>query len=111
MYKKLLYTLVVLGFLAFQVANAQVCVPDPQFTQPGIYPDTVTGFADGCAGKPYEQLITNVVPADTFVDPPGVFVIIDSVVLSSVAGLPPGFTYQCEPASCSWPGGSTGCVI
>lgn len=102
-------------------ANAQ-CTPDPQYTSPGVYPDSATGFVDAHAGCPYEQLITNVVPVDTSVVVvpgfPPVTLAFDSVVVTNVSGLPPGFTYSCYDAQnvtspldqCAFEGGTIGCI-
>lgn len=101
-------------------ANAQ-CTPDPQYTTPGIYPDSATGLADACVGELYDQLITNVVPVDTTVElVPGVPTTLpfDSVIITSVSGLPNGFTFACNdaqntvspPDGCAFEGGTTGCV-
>lgn len=114
----LLFTMTVITGLA---ATAQ-CTPDPQYTSPGVYPDSATGFADACIGALYEQLITNVVPVDTdvVVVPgfPAVTLAFDSVVVTSVGGLPPGFTYSCFDGQnvispmdqCAFEGGTTGCI-
>ena len=88
---------------------AQVCTPDPQYTAPGIYPDSATGFAPAIQCTYYEQLITNIVPVDT--NAGFITCDIDSVVLDAVTGLPPGLTYACSPPSCGYPGGTTGCAI
>lgn len=115
--KKLLLgiTCVVAG--AF-TASAQ-CTPDPQYTNSGIYPDSATNFLPACAGEPYMQLITNVVPVDTTVTiqilpapaPPNTLTVnIDSINVVSVTGLPPGMTFACTPPSCSFPGGQSGCA-
>lgn len=100
-------------------ANAQ-CTPDPQFTTPGVYPDSATGFKCAVVDMPYEQLITNVVPVDTttMVGPIPVTLTFDSAVVVSLIGLPPGFTYSCydaqnttsPPDQCCFEGGTTGCV-
>ena len=106
----------------FSIASASAqCTPDPQYTTPGIYPDSATGLSAGCVGDPYDQLITNVVPVDTCVViavPPCVTLAFDSVVITSVTGLPNGFTYACNDAQntvspadgCAFEGGTTGCV-
>ena len=73
---------------------AQVCTPDPQYTAPGIYPDSATGFAPAIQCTYYAQLITNIVPPDTTSS--GITCTIDSVVLDDVIGLPPGLTYACS---------------
>lgn len=108
--KKLLL-LSLLAFISLNL-NAQ-CTPDPMQTEPGIYPDSATGFADACIDILYEQLITNVVPADTNVVVFGISILttIDSIVIDSLNGLPPGMTFECNPNSCVFPGGETGCAI
>lgn len=100
-------------------ANAQ-CTPDPQYTSPGVYPDSATGFMDAFVDCAYDQLITNVVPVDTttMVGPFPVTLTFDSAVVVNVLGLPPGFSYSCYDAQnvtspadqCSFEGGTTGCV-
>jgi hypothetical protein len=102
--KKILLTLT-LAF-SFIGANAQ-CTPDPQYVGGGIYPDTITGLSDAYVGQSYNQLITIITPSDTTI---GITATIDSINLTSVTGLPPNFTYECDPSSCSFPGGSTQCA-
>jgi hypothetical protein len=101
---KILLTLI-LAFV-FIEANAQ-CTPDPQYVGGGIYPDTITGLSDAYVGQSYNQLITIITPSDTTI---GITATIDSINLTSVTGLPPNFTYECDPSSCSFPGGSTQCA-
>ncbi|MBW8050554.1 MAG: PKD domain-containing protein [Cytophagales bacterium] len=107
---------VLIGVIFFAgFANAQVCVPDPQFTQPGIYPDSATGVYQATVGECYEQVLTVVVPLDT-TDPSGFCscgVDIDSIGLNGpgIGGLPPGLSYTCSTPSCYWQGGSNGCVL
>jgi hypothetical protein len=95
--------------LLFKVFTNAQCTPDAAYTSPGIYPDSATGFAPAVIGQAYEQLITNVVPADTLVF--GFPIPIDSVVIDSVAGLPPGMSLACNPSNCTFLGGTTGCAI
>jgi hypothetical protein len=100
-------------------ATAQ-CTPDPQYTDPGVYPDSATGFPDGCVGDLYDLTITNVVPVDTttMIGPIPVTLSFDSANVVSVTGLPPGFTYSCydaqnttsPPDGCAFEGGTTGCI-
>lgn len=114
--KKLLL-LIAVGFIGITQASAQ-CTPDPQFTQAGIFPDSATGFASGCVGVQYDQLITVVVPVDTCVQvlPPPIpcqTLAFDSIVIVDFQGLPASLTYACwSPAgsNCSFPGGQTGCA-
>lgn len=111
--KKLLLLASATFLLAVNV-SAQ-CTPDPQYTSSGIYPDSATNFLPACKGEPYMQLITNVVPADTNivlnpVIPIPVPVPIDSIVVVSVTGLPPGLTFECNNGDCAFLGGTIGCA-
>ena len=97
-----------------QLAIAQ-CIPDPQYTQPGFYPDTATGLPCAVNGVLYDEDITLVVLADTQVfPPPAPAVIVDSAVLVSMTGLPPGIGYACgntlNNSTNSWAGGTSGCI-
>ena len=107
--KKILLTLT-LAF-AFIGANAQ-CTPDPQFTAAGIYPDSIVGLSTAFVGQAYSENITLVTPVDTFADVLGTMLLvnIDNIDLTSVSGLPPNFSYTCDPPTCSFPGGSTKCA-
>ncbi len=110
-----------MAFFTVSMATAQ-CIPDPLYTSSGVYPDSATGFSAGCVSVPYSQLITNVVPADTLVEIiPGIpsIVTLDSVVITNVTGLPPGFSYVCYDGGnvtspvdqCAFEGGTIGCVL
>lgn len=103
--KKTLLTLTLAVVTIF--ASAQ-CTPDPQYVGGGIYPDTITGVADAIVGQPYNQLMTIITPPDTVFL--GIPATIDNIDLTNVTGLPPNFTYECDPASCSFPGGTTKCA-
>ena len=95
------------------LASAQ-CVPDTTVTSSGIYPDSAANFAVAYVGQPYEQVVTAVVPADTCVViiplNPCQTVPIDSILITSVTGLPPNFTYECQQPNCAFYGGSSGCM-
>lgn len=100
--------------LAWAVVNVygQACQPDPLVTKPGVTPDSATNFVDGYVGVPYTQLVTVVVPKDTQALPlPFPKTKFDSVVMKSFTGLPASLSYACNPAKCSWPGDSKGCLI
>ena len=114
--KKLLLILSI-ALVSIASASAQ-CTPDPQYTTPGIYPDSATGMSAGCQDVYYEQLITNVVPVDTTVELiPGfpTTLAFDSIVITSFTGLPASgnLTYACNTTlgGCSFAGGTTGCAI
>ena len=109
--KKLILSIAAL--VAFTFSGYSQCTPDPQFTAAGIYPDSATGLATAYVGYPYEQIITIVTPSDTTVDVPLIglsSVTIDNIDLTSVTGLPANFAYECDPANCSFPGGSVKCA-
>ena len=106
--KKILLTLVLT--IATIFASAQ-CMPDLQFTDAGIYPDSATGLVNAFVGQNYSQNITIITPLDTSVASlGGITVTIDSINLTSVTGLPPNFAYTCDPPSCSFPGGTIKCA-
>ena len=98
--------------LTANLSFSQYCVPDAQYTDPGIYPDSATGFVDGYVGQYYEQVVTAIIPTDTVVDVLGVptTVPITSIDIDTILNLPPNFTYLCEPTSCSFAGGTAACV-
>jgi hypothetical protein len=91
--KKILLFLITL--IAVNIVVAQNCTPDPQYTLPGVYPDSATGLPPAYVGVPYDETITEVVPVDTcivLIFPPCTVLPIDSVVIDNFTGLPPGFT-------------------
>ncbi len=102
--KKLLFIL-----LCLPIVGLGQCVPDSQYTSEGIHPNTTVGFADAYVGQNYNQVVTLIVPTDTFVS--GFLITIDSINLTSFVGLAANFTYDCNPTTCSFLGGNTGCVL
>lgn len=110
--KRLLLLVTVITLSGIQLATAQ-CSPDPQYTLPGIYPDTASNLACAVVDSLYTEIITVVIPTDTvsvFGGNPIDFWI-DSVELISITGFPPGIVHAgCNPSSCGWVGGSTGCL-
>ncbi len=112
---KRLLLLLAITFVSVLSANAQ-CVPDPAYTEPGIYPDSATGFASACVDELYEQVVTNIVPVDTTVEIiPGFPTTLDfdSIVIVNFTGLPASMTYACSTTlgGCSFAGGEAGCVL
>lgn len=109
--KKLL--LFVGAVFTFGFASAQ-CTPDPQYTQPGIFPDSATNFMPAYETVLYNQTITTVVPPDTcvvIIFPPCTVLSLDSIVVESVTGLPPGMSFACANPQCQFIGGTTSCAI
>lgn len=113
--KKLLLSIVALA--AFTAISAQNCTPDPLYTEPGVYPDSATNLPPATVGVPYSETITAVTPADTCVVilfPPCTVVPIDSVVVESVTGLPPGLSIVAENQSqlnFIFLGGTSSCML
>ena len=98
--------------LAFIGVQAQ-CTPDPQFTLPGIYPDSATGLSNAIVGQAYNEVITIISPLDTSVLYNGIVlsVTVQTIALTSVTGLPPSFSYDCAAPNCIFAGGSTSCAV
>lgn len=113
--KKLLLSLITV--VVFTALNAQNCTPDGAFTAPGVYPDSATNMAAGMVGVPYSETITTITPVDTCVVvlfPPCTTVPIDSVMVETVTGLPPGLTIVSMNENTlpfKFPGGSSSCML
>jgi len=101
-----------LFILLFSLSIYAQCVPDQQFTSPGIYPDQATNLPSANVGQPYSAIITALTPLDTVVDISGLLlnVTIANIDLTSITGLPNNFTYDCQPSNCSFPGGAYSCA-
>jgi hypothetical protein len=81
------------------------CVPNTSITSPGYYPDSATGLPHAVVGTPYSTDIQVLIPATYQI------YTVDSVILVSITGLPPGFTYSCTPSSCRLLPNVNGCVL
>lgn len=109
MKKLLLSSIILISLLsATQNANAQ-CTPDTSIKTTGIYP---AFFETAQEGKPYSQVIQYFITRDTAVTYQGfpITATIDSIVITSVKGLPNGFSYSCHNANCVAKGGESGCA-
>lgn len=108
--KRLLFGLLLVTLCSPLISSAQSCVPDTSIKNSGFYPaslDTVI------PGDNYSQTLQIRVLKDTtiilFGFPQKAF--IDSVVLKTIIGLPPGFEYKCYNAACRYVPDSTGCAV
>ena len=111
--KRLLLLITLLTFSGVQFANAQACNADPQYTQAGIFPDSASNLACAVVDSLYTEIITVVIPTDTIAMFNGnpIDFWIDSIELISLTGLPPGIVNAgCNPSSCGWVGGTSGCL-
>lgn len=109
--KKILLALTTTVFIGNAMAQ---CTPDMTETVPGLHPTTIENIAPATVGVPYSQTITVIIPTDTTVEIiPGfpTTVPITKAVVTSLTGLPAGFTYACNPSTCEFPGGTTKCAI
>jgi hypothetical protein len=108
--KKLVLTLLGIGMSA-GMAIGQVCSPDPNAVDEGdpgeIWPPEFQ-VAYTCTSS-YAQDITAIVPAT--VNELGFDLTVIDYTINTVSGLPPGFTFSCNPATCVYPGGTSGCVV
>lgn len=84
------------------------CIPDPQFTQPGIHPDLNSISTTIEVGTSFTQDLTVVIPADTTIF--NQTITIDSARLSDVLNVPQGMGYSCDVNDCTWDGGTAGCA-
>jgi len=103
------------AFAAISLTATAQCVPDTSITHnvPGIYPDEVTNLPHAIVGIPYNTTLQMKVLTDTVAVILGqnVDVTIDDITITTVSGLPPGYTYSCTPSNCVFPGGSDACVL
>ncbi len=100
--KKLLFSALLVLVVA-STASAQ-CTPDSLCNNPGICPDSTTNLPHAIAGTPYSTVMTAVIPHDTMGLP------FDSIGVTSLLGLPSGFSYITSTASGYWHGGPPGGV-
>jgi hypothetical protein len=85
------------------------CTPDLSNTIPGIQPDSATTLPHAMVGVPYSTVMQVRVPLDTMFG--STTCDFDYIKITSFTGLPPGYTYSCNPSNCSFPGNSNGCVL
>ncbi|MEO5571822.1 MAG: T9SS type A sorting domain-containing protein [Bacteroidia bacterium] len=112
MNKKIL-SLIFLLFTFFQINKSMAqCTPNPTNTAL-ITPDTITNLSPGTVSAPYSQIIYVHPPIDSTVTIGAIPIHlnpVDSIVLNGIGNLPPGLSYACVPASCVFPGATSGCI-
>lgn len=99
--------------LAFLVgtsyAKAQ-CAPDTSYSTPGFYTnDGDSVLEDAQLNAAYSENVSLYVPSTYEIG--GFNVNVDSVKIEGITGLPDGIGSGCNPPSCLWGGGDTGCVL
>lgn len=109
MIKKIL-TLVVL-LCCNIVLYGQSCIPDTSIKQPGYYPSELDTAQEMLMYSMTMQVRSN---RDTMVDNPfgpgQIAATIDSIIVDSVAGIPPGINYICNPSNCRFVSEKTHCI-
>jgi hypothetical protein len=105
-----LFTIWVLsGF--YNTACAQTpCLPNPEIGGAYLHPSELPFAMENYY---YSQVLTFRVPRDTFVTYQTIQVpaTIDSARVLHIAGIPSGFSYNCNRANCTWLGGTLGCAL
>lgn len=110
--------LILLAFAPVAFLQAQVCEPNPVFTDTtGVFPipkvDSIPGSGiTECAviGEPYNFTLTIVV-GDSLTLPILGRRPLDKVTVTNVTGFPAGITYACEPGNCIFEESSNGCAV
>jgi len=105
--KRILLLVTILFFASFK--GYSQCTPDNHTTPPYIRPDGATGLPHATVGVPYSAVMQVRVPHDTIVS--GSQWDYDYTDITSVTGLPPGYTYACNPSNCHFLGASNNCVL
>jgi hypothetical protein len=98
-------------FLLQTISIAQpICEPDSAIGQAYLYPEKLP-FA--MAGYYYSQVLTFRVPKDSVVVYQNIEVpaTVDSGRVLYIGGVPPGYAYACNVPSCTWKGGTLGCIL
>lgn len=86
------FALAALMMSQFSTAQAQVCVVDPQYTSPGIYPSDT--LLDMTQNVPANQVVQFVFPVDTVLF--GFTLAFDSFLVSQVTNIPAGLNWECN---------------
>ena len=99
-----------LCFLAAAIFSTNIsraqCTPDLSITRSGVYPSSLPHANVGSA---YSQVLQVRVIKDTTVS--GYPATIDSIRIISIAGMPAGFSFQCNNSTCTWAGNGNGCIM
>jgi len=113
--KKSLPLLAFFSFLAF-ASFGQSCVPGANFIDStyGVWPDTTQNLPPAAANVAYSTDLNFKVPSTVTaeLDASGQFVgsPIQGFSVTGVQGLPSGYNYACNIASCNYNGGANGCA-
>jgi hypothetical protein len=109
MRKLFVYSIILISFITFSREVSAQCTPDTTIKSSGIYP----AFLDNAKESvPYNQNIQFFINRDTLVTYLGQQIVanIDSIKITGVKGMPAGFSYACNNATCAARGGTPGCA-
>jgi hypothetical protein len=98
---------------ALSSAYSQSCTPGANYADStfGAWPDTIQNFPPAETGVLYTTDLNFKVPTDAGdVDPALAGSTIESFTVDAVTGLPSGFSYSCNVATCEYLGGENGCA-
>ena len=107
MKKYLLFILNLAVIICYSYHIQAQCTPNGQCSS--ICPDSATGLPIANANLPYSTIITIRVPASSV--SMGLTLAIDSMKITSITGLPAGFSYACNDPRCTWNGNTFGCIF
>lgn len=107
------FLLTVATFFALGGSSYAQCTPDPNNTSDLLYPTPDNANYSLIKDQAFDETVTINLPSDTsatfpVVGPRDAF--IDSLIITSVQGLPPGLASQCNNSACLILGGQQGCV-
>ncbi len=111
---KKIYLLCFLLLTATFVKVQAQCTPDLSWTHSGIRPDSATGLPHACENLPYTAQFDIYVPDSVHAAiPPStspIAIYIDSVVVTSITGVPSPLTYSVNPTSQKFEKFAHGCM-
>ncbi len=110
--KKLLLFIAAIAFTSLS-GFAQSCTPTlpPDGIHSHIVPDTIVNLPHATVGQPYTTDIQIRVGTDTMVTTPiSCNMHIVNYTLTSITGMPTGFSYTSNPSNGVFPGGSSACI-
>ena len=110
-------TLLLAALVATSLQVSAQCIPNQLYADSvyGVWPDTTQNFVNGMVNTFYSDTLTLLIPSNaSLVDPSLPSVTLDSVVMNSVSGLPPGITINCNSqtsAPCTYLPNHVGCGL
>ncbi len=111
--KKLLLLFTAALTFVYSNSTAQDCTPTlpPDGIHSHIVPDTIVNLPHATVGQPYSTDIQIRVGTDTMVTTPiSCNMHIVNYTLTSITGMPSGFSYTSNPSNGVFPGGSSACI-